>query len=341
MSHDSSARSEEEIRQAAAFWFARMRSDSDDFDRAAFEAWLNEDPRHQAALDRMAEHYRLSGVLRPTEVRAPPRWRGPLLVLLPIAAALTLVYSGGLPRPRAPQAAPTGTPAGSGMDSTLSAPRQIALADGSTVFLDAGSDIQSEIGASERSIHLIRGRARFVVAHDPDRPFVVVARGSRVVAVGTIFDVDMRSAYDVDVSLIRGRVRVSTVSSHGLPPAAPILLSVGQRAAVASDGGIAVIPLPVTSDWTASKSTGDVRNFDHVTLATIAQDANAGSATKLRLGPDIGQIAVSGRFGLDDAPRLAASLAKGLDLEVSTLASGDILLQRKPDVEKVAIREVR
>src|SRR3546814_1264895 len=69
--------------------------------------------------------------------------------------------------------------------------RVVTLADGSTVSLDAASEVRVAYSERARELALVRGQARFDVAHDPRRPFAVQARDQRVVATGTAFNVDL------------------------------------------------------------------------------------------------------------------------------------------------------
>ena len=55
---------------------------------------------------------------------------------------------------------------------------------------------------------LLRGEARFQVAKNPARPFVVATREARVRAVGTLFNVRTDGAV-TDVAVLEGRVEVN------------------------------------------------------------------------------------------------------------------------------------
>ena len=68
-------------------------------------------------------------------------------------------------------------------------PRALVLQDGSQVTLDTSSSIRVEESDSRRVVRLLAGRARFQVARDPARPFIVRAGGQQVIALGTVFTV--------------------------------------------------------------------------------------------------------------------------------------------------------
>ena len=85
--------------------------------------------------------------------------------------------------------------------------RQIALADGSTVILDADSAVTVALSASRRQITLLRGTAFFSVKPS-EAPFVVTARNGAASVLGTAFEVAARDGEEVTVTLERGSLKV-------------------------------------------------------------------------------------------------------------------------------------
>jgi transmembrane sensor len=63
----------------------------------------------------------------------------------------------------------------------------------------------------------VRGEAYFKVAHQPQRPFWVVARHSWIRAVGTAFNVDLRPSGDVRVIVSEGTVKVAARANAESP----------------------------------------------------------------------------------------------------------------------------
>src|SRR5262249_12215346 len=70
-------------------------------------------------------------------------------------------------------------------ETALGERRGITLVDGSRISLDAASRLTVRYTEALRRLELERGQARFDVARDAARPFVVGARGRSVVATGT------------------------------------------------------------------------------------------------------------------------------------------------------------
>ncbi len=93
--------------------------------------------------------------------------------------------------------------------------RVIALADGSKVELDSATELSIDYSSHERNLTLSRGQARFDVAHDGMRPFVVTAGAKKIVATGTAFNIDVLGSR-VLVTLIEGDVLVLPLNSANL-----------------------------------------------------------------------------------------------------------------------------
>jgi transmembrane sensor len=85
--------------------------------------------------------------------------------------------------------------------------RVVTLIDGSEIALDSQSEVQVRYTKRSRELVLLKGQARFAVAHDILRPFSVTANGHEVVATGTAFNVDLLGS-DLLVTLIEGHVVV-------------------------------------------------------------------------------------------------------------------------------------
>jgi transmembrane sensor len=91
--------------------------------------------------------------------------------------------------------------------------RMALLADGTRMSLNTATRVRVELGPAQRTVRLEGGEALFEVAKDTNRPFVVRAGGSEVVAVGTVFSVRMtpeeaRVGDALAVTLIEGRLTV-------------------------------------------------------------------------------------------------------------------------------------
>ncbi|WP_343519563.1 FecR domain-containing protein [Sphingomonas sp.] len=87
--------------------------------------------------------------------------------------------------------------------------RRVALADGSTMFVNGDTVLQVRFSDRQRRIVLRRGEASFKVAHDAARPFLVEAGDVSARAVGTDFTVGRAADGDIAVTVAEGRVKVT------------------------------------------------------------------------------------------------------------------------------------
>jgi transmembrane sensor len=309
-----------------------MHGDEAEAHREAFEAWCAADPRHGAIYAELEGQWDDAGLLAEIRDRlAPPlpdpsapivtRTRFVAATVVVLGLAVTLMFSqpawlgGEDQRPPAQIAAQLGEI------------RSVKLADGSRVTLDTESAVRLAFTSNERRLFLLRGRARFEVAHRRDRPFVVVAGSGSVVARGTVFDVSVIEGR-VHVALLRGSVDVRREAEpNGAPPGQAVVhLSPGETTAFSSRRPLAP-PEPATQnefDWPSG-----MMSFDDVRLGEAIAEANRYSATKIRVAdPAIEHLEVTGAYRAGDTQGLARSLAASFDLHIATDARGDMVLER-------------
>ena len=220
MSPDPSSFSDTDLDQQAAAWLARHDRGLTAREQDEFFQWLADDPRHGECL---ARHQRTVAGLkllaqwqpehgsRPNpDLLAPPKEppparRRPSIVFrlwLPLAAAASLavvLWWQLRPAVEAPTVAYAETPP---------IVRKV-LEDGSTVDLNRGAEVEITYTAERRDIRLVRGEANFAVAKNLARPFIVNAGGVEVRAVGTAFNVNLRTQV-VEVLVTEGRVAVGS-----------------------------------------------------------------------------------------------------------------------------------
>ena len=86
----------------------------------------------------------------------------------------------------------------------------ITLSDGTEVLLSANSRLEysKSFSADKREVKLV-GEARFNVAKDAERPFIVHTRQLQTQVLGTVFDVKAYPQTPADVTLYEGKVEVS------------------------------------------------------------------------------------------------------------------------------------
>lgn len=199
----------------------------------------------------------------------------------------------------------------------------IALADGSTIQLDANSSVLVRLGRDRRAIEIEHGRAFFQVRHDPHRPFIVSAGGRSVTAVGTAFAVDTFERR-LDVVLVEGRVRVEGKSQEGRRA---IEMTAGSRLEITPDGG-----------WHAgladpAKATAWLQGrlvFDNARLADVVAELGRYTDRTITLSRDgTGDKRLSAVLLAGDVDTFVQAVRTLNLAEIRTDPNGAIVLQQK------------
>lgn len=109
---------------------------------------------------------------------------------------------------------------------------QIALPDGTVVWMNAGSSLKypTYFEGNERSVALT-GEAYFEVAHNPKMPFKVLSNGQEVEVLGTHFNV---RAYEneplLKTTLLEGKIKITEGSNSALvKPGQQIVVSLDKH----------------------------------------------------------------------------------------------------------------
>lgn len=304
--------------EAAAQWFARLQDDdAGEDDWQAFEAWLAADASHGEAyakleriwvdLDAMAPQA-LAALGQAAEPGAQPipfrprpqSTRRPVLYAgLGLAAGLAVAVV-GLANWRQ---APTNI-----YDAPAGQTRQVALADGSRVWLNADTHVTTRLGHKARNVELASGEAVFDVTHDPARPFIIAVGDRQVRVVGTQFDLRRRDG-QITLTVRRGVVEVRPVDQ---PEAPPTRVTAGERL-THKEGSSSNMLLTAEPDaafaWTEGRLV-----YAAAPLSEVAADLTHSLGVPVRVADAAtGQVRFSGVLTLDDkaavVPRLEAFAA--------------------------------
>ncbi len=316
-----------EAEAARLYLRARASDAAEDWDQAY--AWVAQDPAHGFAFAKAEAGWELTGRLQELPVggddqpapvpsvdsgvedaAVPLIGRRGLLVGLAAAAAsigvaatVTLRLLGAVDRYR----------------TALGETRTVKLADGSLVHLNTNSSVEVALRDDIRSIKLLKGEARFDVAHDARRPFIVNADGTLVRAVGTMFNVRLRP--DVtELTVIEGMVAVRNGGS------AVRRIGSGRSAAVRS-GSIAVTHLePAKMKQRIAWQEGMVE-FDGDTLAQAVEEFNRYRSNPMVIGdPAIASLRIGGAFRLDRSQDFVQALESGFGVRAVPGSDSSIIL---------------
>lgn len=335
--------------EAAAVWAIRLaESELPAEQQAAFDAWLDADPRHGELLEEIVGAWRsvdryasaepmtalreqaLASARRSMR-RGKPRFIGREVVAGLIAATLLAVVAGGLLWARwTPRVYETG----------VGERRVVALKDGSKISLDADTVVRVRYAGDKRRLWLERGRAKFDVAKDALRPFSVAAADKMVVATGTAFSVELINA-QVRVVLYQGHVAVLKRDAQGSGPKGETPIEVGDVAAerlltpgrelIMPDRAPARLIIPVTSQGLETSEPslsweGGLLVFNDEPLDIVVQRMNRYAAKPLSVGDaEAGRLRISGVFRAGDTESLVQGLAMGFGVQARTSPDGTAL----------------
>lgn len=316
--------------EEAAYWAVRVaEAPSQGEDCARFEAWLNDDPQNIARLENVlrcwgaVEHYAAAEpimALREEALAAARESAVSRRHVLPdwgrraalAAASLMLMLMGaGIWMNLQPVQYRTG----------IGERRVITLTDGSTLSIDAGSAVSVQYSNGERDLSLDGGRAKFVVAKDPLRPFIVRAGSKLVVATGTEFSVE-RIGDQVRVILYKGHValldadspdyRQILVSTAAGVPARPLMSPNEEVTLPEAESAAPTVPAATISSAEARRSLSwesGLLVFNDQPLEEVVARVNRYADQPLRIGDSEARgLRVSGVFRAGDTNALLQGL---------------------------------
>lgn len=200
---------------------------------------------------------------------------------------------------------------------------QVAIPDGSRIDLSAQTQLSVELYRRRRAVRLLGGEARFDVAHDQDRPFVVTTPSGTVEVVGTVFSVAERSGL-MSVSVERGHVRVRPASAGEPLPA--VELRAGE-ALTLRDGMAGPVRQIDVLDAAAWRSGWLV--FDNTRLDEALPAINAFLSKPLALDAGAAALRLTGRFRANDPSGFLTALPSVLPVAVSAGADGGLRISAR------------
>lgn len=322
-----------EIETEATGWLLRL-NDATLIDEARiqqdFIRWRDLDPRHASAFVRVEQAWREAATLseRPewashvldakselARLRRGQRLRrvrrtivagGAGLVAAALVASLAILF---WPAPI------------QRFDTGIGERRNVTLADGSRVDIDADSALAVDFKRSERLLHLLRGEAYFEVARDRERPFIVETGGRSVIATGTAFDVEALPR-GVHVVLVQGHVDVRAGASGTLLAK----LQPGDSLVTEGDAAPRFERVDVLSAlaWRSGRLI-----FDDVSLTEAMARMSHYSRQRVVIDPSLADLRISGTFSVRDLAGLLSALAREYPLDSALDPDGTIHLKRR------------
>lgn len=302
---DNSAERRQAVELEAAERFFAAKAAETEQAWAQVYAWVALHPEHGVAFARVEAGWDFARQLRDTPPDAPgglATWMhdsigtgaaGWLIAatLIVILCTVTLQLHGAVDR----------------YHTALGENRAVRLADGSVIHLNTASSVEVALRDHVRQVHLLKGEARFDVAHDTRRPFLVTAGDATLRAVGTAFDVRLRSEL-TELTVIEG---VVAVKDHG---SAPRRVRANAQAAIRG-GAVAITPLAPAGIRQRMAWQHGMVELDGDTLAQAVEELNRYRDTPLILGaPGLAALRVGGSFRVDRSADFVQALSASFGL---------------------------
>ncbi|WP_341645518.1 FecR family protein [Thauera sp. SDU_THAU2] len=304
------------VLEQAAEWFALLLSgEATAADRRRWEAWLSASDEHRQA---WAYVEKLSQRLDPIKASAQPwlaasayrqagtnrgRRRQVLLGLAAFAGTGMLAWAGWRHTPLAEVAAAWAADYRSGTGEI----REIALADGTRVWLNAASAFDQDYQPGHRLLRLLRGEMLVDTASDPlQRPFHVDTGQGRLRALGTRFNVRLDEGAQTSLAVYEGAVEVQPLAGP------PSIVRAGQQLRFTAAGASGSGPAdPAREAWTRG-----VLIARDIPLAEFVAELRRHHHGHLGLAPELAGLRVFGSYPADDPPEALAMLEAVMPIEV-------------------------
>jgi len=285
------------VEASAIEWIIRQR-DPEFSDWDGFADWLAEDPSHAATYDLLATldedlealppAVKPSVSIYPEERRRPsrPAWFGGAIAAA-LVAAVTLPNLGLFGDPNR-------------IETAAGEHRTIKLADGSKIEVNGASVVTLDKDRP-RFARLESGEAMFHVVHRETDPFVVEAGTSRIVDLGTAFNV-VRSGRQTSVAVSEGVVLYN-------PARDKVRVEAGQ----AIDAGDDDRKPPEVRDVDVANIGGwrsGLLVYSGTSLAVVAEDLKRTAGMDVSIAPEAADRSFRGALIIDkDRGRTIADLA--------------------------------
>ncbi|HEY4031496.1 MAG TPA: FecR domain-containing protein [Caulobacteraceae bacterium] len=311
----------DQIEHEAAGWVVRLSDGGQGalglggLGQSALEAWLAQGPEYEIAYARQLSVWTKAGAAARTEAgqasvlpfrrkaaatAAIKPWRKAAAV----AAVAVLAVGGGA----GVWLANTGT----AYATAVGEHRVVRLEDGSRVEMNTATRIVVRYTPTGRNIQLQQGEALFEVAPNKNRPFNVMADNEQVRAVGTAFNVRLRSE-GIDVLVSKGVVDVSEQrgsSAHRRLPAGikASFLRTGQEIEPISSAEI---------ERTLAWRYGAI-SLNGQTLRQATAEFNRYNVKQLEVvDPQIADVKLGGYFRADDLDNFVQALKTSFGIEAT------------------------
>jgi len=215
--------------------------------------------------------------------------------------------------------------------------RAVSLPDSSTATLNTRTLMTVMYGPRSRDVNLRYGEADFHVAHDPQRPFSVLAGGHRFEVQGTSFDVRVLTSDTVLLTVTEGNVKVLYTSPQSPDTPAWARLhdnytfddtTVGEMQTALLEPGYLFARKIATTDADASLAwEHGMIVFRDTPLRDVLSEMDRYTHTQFVLADDrLRDLRIGGDFRTGDVNALLQSLKKDFSVDSRRDSQGRVVL---------------
>lgn len=292
--------------EAAARWYVDLRGEAHDASiHEAHRRWLERDPRHRQAWERLARlqdklEQVTPGIARTTLSSARDKRRDVLKVLslLLMAGGVGTLAWNTTPLPTLMADQRTGT----------GERRRLRLDDGSQLQLNTASAVDIRYSNTLREIRLLQGEIQIETARDDQaRPFVVHTAEGSIRALGTRFVVRREE----DLTRVSVQEHAVEVRSANVPDAA-VRVDAGQQLSFRQD---AIDPLQPASPQ-ADAWTRDMLVVNDWRLGDFVRELQRYRPGHLGCDPAVASLRISGAFHLGSTDTILDNLTSTLPVRI-------------------------
>lgn len=315
------------IREQARDWFITLRDNPSRAQRAACDQWRQSNPAQDEAYraveavwqataapgKRLAEKESDALAVYLTAIKQEKRHQRARRWLVSASACCAMVLAGvfWLENPYWMQDVTASHVASKGER------RDVTLADGSRVLLDADSAFNVEFTPQGRRVHLLRGAAFFDVTPS-QTPFVVATAAGDVRVLGTQFDVRLMDNAAL-VTLAKGSVSVAAGGA-----VTPTLLKPGQQVWFDASGIHAPVSVNVADEmaWREGRYV-----FYRARLADVVREVERYRPGRILIPvSSLANQTVTGSFSLADSDAALASLQASVGFQMHKVTERLVML---------------
>lgn len=303
------------VLQQAAEWFVLLRSgEATEDDRNNWRSWLEQDPAHKHAwsyvenISRRFEPVQAEN-RKDAAVAAFHNARGKLIKRRQILNGIALLAGGGLLGWVASrhQLVPDAVLAWNADYRTATGEiREIAMMDGTRIWLNTASAFNADYQNSLRRVHLLEGEMLIQTAADKTRPFVVDSKQGRMRALGTRFTV--RQNDDIThLTVFEGAVEISPAGTD-----ATRIIEAGQQTSFSQTA----ISEPLHAAAAREAWIRQVLLAEDMSLQDLVTELNRYHHGYLHVAPEVADLRVLGGYPLQDRDKVLSMLEEVLPIRI-------------------------